>query len=186
MTGTYKNPHISNFRVPIVFRHPHLPRIDIAANATSMSILPTILDLLVSSNSLDKYDTSVAADLVHEYQGQSLLRPFRSTHNDRQQWNIGIINAGGSMLSVTSAAVSWRIIVPLHPDFMYRFSDLSADPNELDPLEEWSLEELISTVQAKHGEEAARWAEDADKVTHWWVKDMHRVWNYEMRDQESK
>ncbi|KAI5307612.1 hypothetical protein KEM55_007855, partial [Ascosphaera atra] len=28
-TGTYENPHISNFRVPLVFRHPHLPRVHI-------------------------------------------------------------------------------------------------------------------------------------------------------------
>lgn len=183
MTGTYENPHISNFRVPIVFRHPHLPRINIEANATSMSILPTILDLLVSSKSLDRYDTSVAADLVHEYQAQSLLRPFRPTHDGRQAWNIGLINAGGAMLSVTSAAVPWRVIVPLNSDFMYRFSDLGTDPDELKPVEAWSLDELVPEVKNKHGDEAAQWLEDADAVTHWWIKDMHRVWNYEMRDE---
>ncbi|OAX79570.1 hypothetical protein ACJ72_06113 [Emergomyces africanus] len=83
-TGTYENPHISNFRVPLVFRHPHLPRIQVHANASSMSILPTILDLLVSTKSLDAIDTAAASDLMHDYEAQSLLRPYQPSFNGRQ------------------------------------------------------------------------------------------------------
>ncbi|KAL1957585.1 hypothetical protein VTO42DRAFT_5696 [Malbranchea cinnamomea] len=179
MTGTYNNPHISNFRVPIVLRHPQLPRINVEANATSMSILPTILDLLIQSNSLNAYDTAVAADLIHEYQGQSLIRPFRSFYKGRRVWNIAIINAGGSILSVTSASVRWRVIVPIDEQFTYRFTDLETDPYELDPMEEWTLEELLPRVQQKYGPDAEAWLKDADAVTKWWVKEMHRLWNYE-------
>lgn len=184
MTGTFDNPHISNFRVPIVFRHPHLPRIDISANATSISILPTILDLLIQSNSLAPDDASIASDLVHEYEGQSLLRPYKSSHNGRRAWNMGIINAGGSMLAVTSASDRWRAIVPIAKDdgtsstSPYRFSDLETDPHELDVMEEWTLEGLYSEVRKKHGEEAEAWLGDADAVSKWWVKEMHRRWNY--------
>jgi hypothetical protein len=165
--------------VPIVFRHPHLPRINIQANATSLSILPTILDLLVNSNSLGPYDTSVASDLVHEYQGQSLLRPFKSEYKGRQAWNIGIINAGGDMIAVSSAAVSYRLIVPLKSSFEYRFTDLAVDEHETDAFTSWTIEDLLSGVEKKHGKAAMAWAKEADSVAHWWVGEMHRLWNYE-------
>ncbi|KAK2741251.1 hypothetical protein FQN57_005713 [Myotisia sp. PD_48] len=176
--GTYNNGHISNFRVPIVLRHPHLPRINVEANATSMTFLPTLLDLLVNSKSLDEYDSSVAADLIHDYEGQSLLRPFKSSSDGRQSWNVGIINAGGRMLAVTSAASQFRVIVPLIKETPYIFADLETDPNERDTLTEWSIKGLLSAVRRKHGEPAERWLKEADDVTRWWVKEMHRRWNY--------
>ncbi|KAK2791209.1 hypothetical protein FQN53_006047 [Emmonsiellopsis sp. PD_33] len=178
MTGTYENGHISNFRVPLVFRHPHLPRLQINANATSMSILPTILDLLVSTSSLDPRDASAAADLMHDYEGQSLIRPYKPTLDGRQAWNFGIINAGGAMLSITSAAVQYRIVIPLSGDFMFRFTDLVTDHDEQDPLEKWTLPDLMHAVGKKHGEDAAKWAGEADAIARWWVKEMHRLYNY--------
>ncbi|KAF3482910.1 sulfatase domain-containing protein [Arthroderma uncinatum] len=176
--GTYKNGHISNFRVPIVFRHPQLPRINIEANATSMSILPTILDLLVNSKSLDDHDTSIAQDLIYDYQGQSLIRPFRPKYKGRQSWNIAIINAGGKMISVSSAATPWRVVIPLDGESQYSFSDLKTDPNELDPLSAWKVSYLLPAVKSKHGADARQWLKDADEVARWWVKEMHHLWNY--------
>lgn len=68
--------------------------------ATGMSVLPTVLDLLIESNSLNEADTKIAKSLIHEYQGQSLLRPFiRRDQTGRKVWNIGTINAGGSIAS---------------------------------------------------------------------------------------
>ncbi|KAL2370206.1 sulfatase domain-containing protein [Blastomyces gilchristii SLH14081] len=177
-TGTYENGHISNFRVPLVFRHPHLPRIHVATNATSMSILPTILDLLVSTNSLDPVDTAAAADLMHDYEAQSLLRPYMATLNGRQAWNFGVINAGGSLLAVMSAAVPYRIVIPLAGSHMFRFTHIGKDPNELHPLERWTLNDLAKAVNRSHGEEASKWAREADAVGRWWAKEMHRVYNY--------
>ncbi|KAK2880004.1 hypothetical protein FQN49_000668 [Arthroderma sp. PD_2] len=177
--GTYKNGHISNFRVPIVFRHPHLPRVNIEANATSMSILPTILDLLVNSKSLDAHDTSIAQDLIHDYQGQSLIRPFRPEYKGRQSWNIAIINAGGKMISVSSAATPWRVVIPLDGESQYSFSDLNTDPNELNTLTSWRVSYLLPAVKAKHGADARQWLKDADDVARWWVKEMHYLWNYD-------
>ncbi|KGO60274.1 Alkaline phosphatase-like, alpha/beta/alpha [Penicillium expansum] len=179
VSGTYENGHISNFRIPLVFRHPLLPALQITANATSMSVVPTILDLLVNSGSLDEMDSNAALDLMNEYEGQSLVRPHRATHNGRQAWNFGIINPGGTMLSVGSAAVPYRLILPLAEDFEYVFSDLDTDPNELSPLRGWSLEELISRVQRQHGDKAGKWLVDAEKVGKWWIEEQKRLWNYQ-------
>lgn len=176
--GTYKNGHISNFRIPIVFRHPHLPLINVEANATSMSVIPTLLDLLVQSKSLNPHDTTIASDLIHEYEGQSLLRPFRSVYKGRQSWNIGIINAGSDMLSVSSAASPYRVIVPLSSDFSYRFTNLETDPHEAHAIEAWSVKDLSKSISGKHGTNASEWVQEADKVARWWTKEMHRRWNY--------
>lgn len=217
-TGTYENPHISNFRVPLVFRHPHMPRIDIAANATSVSIIPTILDLLVQSHSLDSRDTEIASALLPEYQGQSLIRPFISTakgdpnqplgppfdepppppdsHHDpppgppphkpldgsRSAWNFGLINGGGSIVSVTAADSPYRLILPLKDTFEYGFSHLGKDPGELHRMSGWTLDTLASSVKSKHGEEAAEWVRLADRVGRWWVNEQIRIWGYSEKE----
>ncbi|KAJ5173023.1 Alkaline phosphatase-like alpha/beta/alpha [Penicillium capsulatum] len=215
MTGTYENSHISNFRVPLVFRHPHMPRIDINTNATSLSIIPTILDLLVQSGSLDAQDTEIASALLPEYQGQSLIRPYiPSVKEDhpgpppppfghdhppppppgppppghpphehhgprvRSAWNFGLINAGGSIISVTAADSPYRLILPIKDTFEYGFSDLRKDPGELHPMKAWSLSSLEASVRSKHGEEAAHWVHEADKVGRWWVNEQIRIWGY--------
>ncbi|KAI2703507.1 hypothetical protein CBS147332_7493 [Penicillium roqueforti] len=179
VSGTYENGHISNFRIPLVFRHPLLPALQITANATSMSVVPTIIDLLVHSGSLNEMDSNAALDLINEYEGQSLIRPYQATHNGRQAWNFGIINPGGTMLSVGSAAVPYRLILPLAEDFEYIFSDLDTDPDELSPLRGWSLGELIGRVQRKHGDKAGKWLVDAEKVGQWWIEEQKRLWNYQ-------
>jgi arylsulfatase A-like enzyme len=178
VSGTYENGHISNFRIPLVFRHPLLPKLQVTANATSMSVIPTILDLLVNSGSLNELDSSAALDIMNEYEGQSLLRPYQATHNGRQAWNFGIINPGGTMLSIGSAAVPYRLILPLTEGFEYVFSNLDTDPDELSPLRGWSLDQLIGRVQRKHGDKAGKWLSDAEKVGKWWIGEQKRLWNY--------
>jgi hypothetical protein len=163
-----------------------LPRIDISANVTSLSIIPTVLDLLVQTGSLNEADTTIASSLVHEYQGQSLLRPFRSEHNGRWVWNIGVINAGGSMLSVTTAGIPFRLVMPLQSEsgsgdkvFQFRFTHTDRDPAEQDPLEAWTQQGLHRRVRQTYGEKAADWLNDAAKLARWWVAEQKRIWNYE-------
>lgn len=206
MTGTYENGHISNFRVPLVFRHPHMPRIDITANATSLSIMPTILDMLVQSKSLDSRDSEIASAILPEYQGQSLIRPFVSSvkeephrsrdesqntdstekraphknkeHHTRYMWNFGLINAGGSMISVMAAGLPYRLILPLREGFEYAFSDLGDDPGELKPVKAWTLTQLLNTVLREHGDDAGEWLEEAEQVGRWWANNQRRIWGY--------
>ncbi|CAG8945350.1 unnamed protein product [Penicillium salamii] len=177
-TGTYHNPHISNFRVPLLFHHPLLPRMHLNVNGSAVSILPTILDLLINTNSLNQDDTEIALDLINEYEGQSLIRPYRTSHNGREAWNMGVINAGGSMLSVGSAAVPWRLNLPLNNDFEYRFTHLDKDPYELDPITGWTMSALAAEVHSRHGPEAFEWAQKAEKVGLWWVMERKKLWNY--------
>ncbi|CRL31239.1 Alkaline-phosphatase-like, core domain [Penicillium camemberti] len=205
MIGTYENGHTSNYRVPIVFRHPHMPRINIDANATSISIIPTILDLLVQSHSLDARDSEMASALLPDYQGQSLIRPFipyikeghdtrietpsdveaRSSrrtqpkvgHRTRYNWNFGIVNAGGSMVSVTAAGLPYRLVLPFKEGFEYVFSDLNQDPGELH-LKLWTMKDLVDDVMSKHEASAAEWLEDAEQVGKWWVNEQRRIWGY--------
>lgn len=179
MSGTYENGHISNFRIPLVFRHPLLPKIQVTANATSMSVVPTVLDLLIQTKSLNKMDSAAALDLMNEYEGQSLIRPYQATRNGRQAWNFGIINAGGTMLSVGSAAVPYRLILPLTRDFEYVFSNLHVDPDELSPLREWSIGRLVTQVKRQHGDHAGQWVTEAAQVGRWWVRERKRLWNHE-------
>ncbi|KAF4454513.1 hypothetical protein F53441_3017 [Fusarium austroafricanum] len=177
-TGTYENRHISNFRVPISFRHPSIPRVQYEANVTSISILPTILDLLVNSGSLNKEDSAIAKDLANDYEGQSLIRPYKKEQDGRRAWNFGLINPGGGMLTVTSADAPWRLAIPLKKDVEYTFTDLGKDPLELDALGKWSIKSMAKAVKRKYGDEAANWAKEADEVAHWWVQERRRLWGY--------
>jgi hypothetical protein len=143
-----------------------------------MSILPTILDLLINTNSLDDADMDAASDLIQEYEGQSLLRPYKESQKGRQAWNMGIINTGGTMLSVASAAAPYRLILPLTREFTFIFSDLSQDPYEMDVVEDWDLHSLLHTVKRRYGHDAAHWLKEAEKVGRWWVDEKKRLWNY--------
>lgn len=177
-TGTYENGHVSNFRVPITFRHPQMPRVQYETNATSISILPTLLDLLVNTGSLNDQDTTTISDLVQDYEGQSLIRPYKPTHNGRRAWNFGVINGGGRMLALTSPDAPWRLVMPFDEKSAYRFTDLSTDPLELKPVEDWTKDGLAETVKHKYGEEAAKWVVEAEGVGKWWGLERKRLWGY--------
>lgn len=177
--GTYDNPHISNHRVPITFRHPKLPLIQQRVNATSMSILPTLLDLLVNTNSLNEQETAAAADLLHDYEGQTFLRPFKSLSKGRRTWNYSLVNPGGRVLSITSADTSWRLVIPIGKvKTEYIFSDLGRDPEEQDRVSAWSIRSLKSSILENYGEEASKWVDEAEKIGLWWVAERKRLWRY--------
>ena len=176
--GTFGNPHISNFRVPLVLHHPHLPRVQLHTNASSMNVLPTVLDLLVNTGSIDEKDANIAGDLINNYEGQSLIRPFQTHDGARQQWNIGVLNPGGQMLSLVSHAVPWRLVIPVEKEVQYRFSNLEIDPEEESPLEDWSLSGLIKLVKKEAGEDAAKWVEEAEKIAQYWLKENRALWDF--------
>ncbi|KAF4949146.1 hypothetical protein FSARC_13564 [Fusarium sarcochroum] len=177
--GTYENGHVSNFRVPITFRHPHIPRVQYNANATSLSILPTILDLLINTGSLNEKDKNAASDLIHDYEGQSLIRPYKTVQNGRRAWNFGIINGGASMLSMTSADAPYRLVIPLDDSTQYRFTDLKNDPLERKPLEKWTVDQLKTAIKYQVGEDAVTWVAEADAVAKWWGPERKRLWGYD-------
>ena len=179
MHSTFENGHISNLRVPMIFHHPSLPRIQLAINATSLSIIPTILDLLITTSSLNSQDLDIASNLIHQYEGQSLIRPFIPRRNGRQQWNIGVLNAGGALLSVSSAAVPFRLVLPICKPGVYRFTDTNRDPNEISATEKNSISALANSLRRTLGDEEAEWVVEAEKIGRWWVLEQRRRWGYD-------
>lgn len=178
--STFENGRISNLRVPLIFHHPLLPRIQLNINATSLSIIPTILDLLTSTASLNPSDSITANHLMNQYEGQSLIRPFQATKNGRHQWNIGVLSAGGAILSVSSAAVPHRLVLPVCKAGTYRFTSNLIDPDELDPIEDYSIVALARRVRndKRFGDAAADWVLQAERMGKWWVKEQRRKWGY--------
>ncbi|OBT84786.1 hypothetical protein VE02_06923 [Pseudogymnoascus sp. 03VT05] len=162
--STFENGHISNIRVPLLFYHP------------SLSIIPTILDLLVATSSLSTQDLDIASNLIHQYEGQSLIRPFVAKKHGRQQWNIAVLNAGGAVLSVSSAAVP---VLPICKSGVYRFTDTEQDPNETSAIEENSISALAKRLRENFGDETSKWVIEAEEVGKWWVLEQRLRWGYD-------
>ncbi|KAI5781279.1 alkaline-phosphatase-like protein [Geopyxis carbonaria] len=176
---TYANAHINSFRVPLVFRHPALPNIQINATVTSMSILPTILDLLRTTSSLSPQRASVATDLLPEYEGQSLIRTFLPSRDGRQAWNLGVVNPGGTHLSLVSSSTPFRLVMPICEPSPFTFSNLKTDPNEAEMVEDWEGGiKLRLKVKTRYGDDAARWVREAERVGEWLVWELRRRWDY--------
>jgi hypothetical protein len=110
-----------------------------------------------------------------------LIRPFVPQKKGRQQWDITVLNAGGAVLSVGSAAVPYRLVLPVCKAGTYRFTDISVDPDELAPIEEFSIKKLAKKIRKINGDEdgkVEKWIEDAEQVGKWWVLEQRRRWNY--------
>ncbi|KAJ5559068.1 hypothetical protein N7535_009067 [Penicillium sp. DV-2018c] len=174
----YDNPHVASFHVPLVFAHPQLPTIEIDSRVSSKQILPTILDLLSESGSLDDQAKKVIKDLLPLYEGQSMIRPAIPEKDGKQDWQFSVMNTGGTWLAMRSAAKPYRLIIPLISDVEWRFSNVEIDPHEVDALQDFSLLNLMKMVSREHGEEAVRWINDAAHVTKWWVEENWRRYEY--------
>ncbi|KAL1976247.1 hypothetical protein VTN31DRAFT_2529 [Thermomyces dupontii] len=180
MTGTYANTHIVTFQIPLVFYHPRLPRIQLEARVSPLSVVPTVLDLLQATNSLDEPSSSVARDLIPEYEGQSLIRNLVHQRDGRQVWHFGVINPGGTHLSIMSAAYpSYRYVMPICESSPYSFTHLEQDPSEETPVQGWNGgESLARQVRQRYGEEAAQWVQEAEEIGKWYVWEARRRWGY--------
>ncbi|KAJ5479838.1 hypothetical protein N7530_005347 [Penicillium desertorum] len=174
----YLNPHTSSFHVPLVFAHPQLPPIEINSRVASIQILPTILDILSESGSLDKQAKSAIKDLLPMYEGQSMIRPTFAEKDGKQDWQFSVMNTGGTWLALRSAAKPYRLIIPVIPDLEWRFSNVETDPHELEALQEFDLENLMDMVLPEYGEDAVQWVKDAAHVAKWWVKENWRRYEY--------
>lgn len=179
--GTYENDHVSNFRIGLTFRHPELPQVQYQANMTTLSVLPTILDMLISSDSLNKQHKHIASDLVHDYEGQSLIRPYKDKDGDRRAWAFTVVNPGARRLGIASADVAWRLVLPLTDDGEYRVTDPETDPLESQAITAWTPEDLLKAVRDRFGDEAVTWVSEAIPIGRWWAKEKLRLWRYDIR-----
>lgn len=199
---TFANPHITNFWVPMVLRHPLLNfeseesgMIQINATVSTMSIVPTILDLLVTTGSLPKTLHGPTKFLQNEYEGQSLIRTLvpdvpvsytnkqgQAVNTSRSSFSFGVINPGGTHFSVISQSPStpYRLVLPVCEHAPYRFSDLSKDPYEAEAFESWEKGRVLQkVVEKKYGKAAGDWVAQAEKIAGWSLWEGRRRWGYD-------
>ncbi|KAL7915497.1 alkaline-phosphatase-like protein [Trichoderma velutinum] len=177
----YSNPHVANYHVPLVMSHPKLPHINIDDPVSSIQILPTILDLLIETQSLSLSEARAVHDMVRNYEGQSLLRPLQKFSETTGQggWQFTVMNPGGSTIAVRDARQpNWRLIVPVFGNYEWRFTDLESDPHEQTPLLSYDYKANLRSVEAKFGSDAAMWVEEAAAVTRWWTDENYKRWRY--------
>lgn len=177
----YYQPNVGNFHVPVVMSHPKLPPIDINTPVNSISILPTILDLLIESGSLSHSDRQAARDLIRNYEGQSLLRPMQtsSKHTGQADWQFSVMNTGRAQISTRSARdPKWRLVVPVIKDIEWRFTNLEEDPHEKNGVLSFDFVTFLHLVEKKYGADAAKWTEEAAFMTRWWVDENAKRWRY--------
>lgn len=174
----YHNPKVSNFHVPLVVSHPALPKVNITDPVTSMQILPTVLDLLIETNSLSKCEAHAARDLLNNYEGQSLLRPQKTLSDDSKHlgWQFTIMNPGGSSLAVRDANhPELRLIVPLQAGSEWRFSDIEKDPYEKDPIKSFDFQTLGRRLKNPTQE---AWIKKAVQMAEWWVEENRKRYRF--------
>lgn len=184
------NPHINNFQVPLLFHHPHLPALALKAKATSLNILPTILDLLVSADS-GSVDTELQflQDLLPSYEGQSLLRPLSYTIPSRDgskalpSLNFAMPTPGRGHVIVSSPdpAVPWRLSMPVCHHGTLAATNLVEDPQEDNPVRTVSLARLVRDAERRWGPEAGHWFEQAEERAALWVREISRRWRINQR-----
>jgi arylsulfatase A-like enzyme len=181
------NGHVSNFQIPVLFVHPDLPRIQLNASTTPTSILPTVLDLLLETDSLPEPAANLARDILPSYQGHSLIRDldFRVKTADNataraffQPFHFSAINPGGSLLAISDASTPYRLVLPLCSTIPLRFTDISTDPHEWEPTTAWTMAELRAQLKVKYGARASQWAQLAEELGRWWVWNQREKWGY--------
>ncbi|KAJ5591627.1 Alkaline phosphatase-like alpha/beta/alpha [Penicillium hispanicum] len=175
----FHDPHVGNFHVPLFFAHPKLPQIEINAPVLSTQILPTILDLLIESSSLNAESMNIVKDLFPLYEGQSLIRPLIPEKDGKQEWQFTTMNPGGTWAAMRSASKPYRLTFPLVADAPWRFTNIETDPFELAPDEELDVVALIDLVQRRDGAAAGQWLTEAVHVARWWVLENRRRWRYD-------
>ncbi|KAH4294153.1 hypothetical protein HBH64_164920 [Parastagonospora nodorum] len=181
------NGHVANFQIPILFVHPDLPRIQLNASITPTSILPTVLDLLLETDSLPEPAAKIAKEILPSYQGHSLIRDLEyrvkttdgaSAKSFFQPFHFSAINPGGSLLAISDASTSYRLVLPLCSTIPLRFTDISTDPHEWDPTTAWTMDELRAQIKVKYGYRASQWAQLAGELGRWWVWNQRGRWGY--------
>ncbi|KAJ6442518.1 sulfatase domain-containingprotein [Purpureocillium lavendulum] len=183
---TYYNPNSISNHIPLVLSHPKLPPVTVDAAVSSLQVLPTILDLLRETGSLSDAASKAAGDLMNNYEGQSLVRPMRSDNKTGPEgslgdWQFTVVNPGSALLSVRDARstyAAWRLVVPVVDNVEWRFTDLDEDPAEGSPTVGFDFKAFLKNVEERHGERAARWAEEGAFVSRWWVEENSKRWRY--------
>ncbi|KAJ3459470.1 hypothetical protein MRS44_015543 [Fusarium solani] len=181
VVSPYYNPNVGIDRVPLVFSHPLLPAFDVHNAVHSSQIVPTILDLLVETGSLNKASRQAATDLMRNYEGQSLIRPMQKFNNETGQgnWQFTVVNPGRAVITARDARYPERhLVVPIIDNVEWRLSNLTADPAEHDSVQGFDFISFLDSVERKHGTEVAHWVEEGAFISRWWVEENSKRWRF--------
>ena len=171
---------MKNYHVPLVFSHPKLPHVELNHAVHSSQILPTILDLLIESSSVNEMSTKVLKDLLPLYEGQSMLRqPVIPEQEQNRDWHFTTMNPGGAWIAMRSTSRPYRLIVPVLPNAKWRFTDVETDRLERRPVTHFDILSLVDAVEDRYGPEAAQWVVEAANVAKWWLSERYRLWHYD-------
>ncbi|KPA37837.1 lipoteichoic acid synthase yvgj [Fusarium langsethiae] len=177
----YYNPSIGIDHIPLVISHPLLPPFSIDDPVHSSQILPTILDLLLETDSLNTASHKATLDLVRNYEGQSLIRPLQKTNNATGQgnWQFVVVNPGRAIVTARDARYPERhLVIPIIDNVKWRLSNLTADPAEHDSVEGFDFISFLSAVESKHGLDVSKWVEEGAFIARWWTEENHKRWRY--------
>ena len=180
IAATYYNTNAGTLRVPLVISHPQLPAINVDTPVISSQILPTILDVLLETDSLNKGQRKAVNTLIQNYEGQSLLRPQKlASEAGVGNWHFTIVTPGRAMLSVRDARrPDLHLIVPVVENTEWRLTNLTTDPIESSPLLGFDFGPFLGSVEDRHGREVAEWVEEAAFITRWWLEDHYKRWRF--------
>ncbi|KAL4731176.1 hypothetical protein ACLX1H_000137 [Fusarium chlamydosporum] len=156
----YYNPSVGADHVPMIFSHPLLPSFDIDDAVHSTQVLPTVLDILLETGSLEGVSREAAESLLPNYEGQSLIRPVEPMNNATGQayWQYTCVNPGRAMLNIRDPRHPERhLTIPLVENVEWRLSDVSVDPLETDGIQAFDFVSFLEAVEKRWGVEWAKW-----------------------------
>jgi phosphoglycerol transferase MdoB-like AlkP superfamily enzyme len=181
VVSTYYNPSRANNHVPLVLSHPKLPAFDVNDPVSSLQIVPTILDMLIETNSLSSASKKVASSLIDTYEGQSMIRPQFTSNPETGEanWQFTVVNPGRCMLCIRDAREpDWHLIIPVIQNVEWQLTNIKDDPHEKDSIQEFGFTSFLKHVEKKYGIERAKWVEEAAFRTRWWFEENSKRWRY--------
>ncbi|KAJ4002650.1 hypothetical protein NW752_002528 [Fusarium irregulare] len=191
IVSPYYNPNVGVDHVPLVVSHPLLPAFDVHDAVHSSQILPTILDILLETGSLNNGSQQVASDLVRNYEGQSLIRTQVNQNETTGQgnWQFTIVNPGRAMITARDARYPDRhLVIPLVDNVEWRFTNLTYDPMDQFAIQGFDfgtfLDSITHYLDERFGmsmneiDAVEGWVQEGASMARWWAEENSKRWRY--------
>lgn len=191
VVSPYYNPNVGVDHVPLVLSHPLLPAFDVDAAVHASQIVPTILDILLETGSLNNGSRQVASDMVRNFEGQSLIRPQVNQNETTGQgnWQFTIVNPGRAVVTARDARYPERhLAVPLIDNIEWRFTNLTDDPLEENSIQGFEFGSFIDSIgyrlHRRHDmsddeiHAIEDWVQEGASVARWWAEDHNKRWRF--------
>lgn len=180
--STYNKAQDNVMRVPLVLSHPKLPAFSVQDYVSTNQVAPTVLDLLLETESLSAEASKVARDLLGNFEGQSLIRPQVTPERDgmRGRWQISIVSPGSYLIMLRDVTRSHlRIVVPIAKNGEWRLLDVRSEAKDAGVVVmAFEFRTFLTKVEVAYGVDVAKWVENGAFVARWWIQDHYKRWRY--------